>query len=66
MPIVFTTNRKQRPVTDIVRELCNFIDKAAIPTEFESFVKSPRTLVGKKIKQNLEMRIVVDCCGTVE
>ena len=51
MPIVFTTNCKQRPVTDIVKELCNFIDKVALPTEFEPFVKSPRTLVGKKIKQ---------------
>ena len=46
VPIVFTTNRKQRPITDIVKELCDFIYKT-------SFIKDLITLVGKQNKTNL-------------
>ena len=33
-PTILSINQKQKPVTDIVKELCNFIDKATLPTEF--------------------------------
>ena len=49
VPIVFTTNRKQRPITDIVKELCDFIDKATFPMECAKFIEDPINLVGKHI-----------------
>ena len=54
VPIVFTNNRKQRPVTDIAKELCEFIDKSTLPTERAEFIKDPSTLVGKQIKHKFK------------
>ena len=34
VPITFTSSHKQRPVADITRELCNFITKTDIQSEF--------------------------------
>ena len=34
VPITFTSNCKQCPVADITRELCDFITKTGIPSEF--------------------------------
>ena len=50
VPIVFTNHRKQRPVQDIVKELCDFLDQNTVPTEFECFVKNPTSLVGRNVK----------------
>ena len=54
VPIVFTINYKQRPITDIVKELCDFIDKTTFPTECAAFLKDPVTLVGKRIQQKFK------------
>ena len=37
--ITFSKNRRQRPVTDIMNELCEFIDKNVLPTECARFIK---------------------------
>ena len=52
LPIVFTTNRKQRPLMDITMELCDFIDKSTLP---ESFIQNPNSLVGKKVEHRFEV-----------
>ena len=54
VPIVFTTNRKQRPITDIVKELCDFIDKTTFPTECAKFIEDPINLVGERIKHKFK------------
>jgi hypothetical protein len=51
VPIVFTTNRKQRPLKDIIKELCDFIDESTLPTECKSFIRNPTSLIGRKVKQ---------------
>ena len=61
VPITFTSNRKQRPVADITQELCDFISKTGIPSEFAPFLEQPTTLVGKRIKQRFQ-----DECGDPE
>ena len=50
VPIVLTTNSKQRPLKDIVMELCDFIDKCTLPAECESFIRNPTSLIGRKVK----------------
>ena len=60
--IVFTTNRKQRQITDIVKDLSDLIDMSTLPTECVTYIKDPITLVGKQIK----MKTVMICCGTME
>ena len=50
VPIVFTTNSKQRPLKNIVTELCDFIDKSTLPSECESFIRNPTSLNGRKVK----------------
>ena len=54
IPITFTSNRKQRPVADITRELCDFITETGIPSDFAPFLEQPVTLVGKRIKQRFQ------------
>ena len=54
VPITFTSNRKQRPVADITQELCDFISKTGIPSEFAPFLEQPTTLVGKRINQRFQ------------
>ena len=54
VPIAFKINYKHRPITDIVKELCDFIDKTAFPTECAAFIKDPITLVGKQIRQKFK------------
>ena len=54
VPITFTSNCKQHPVADITRELCDFITKTGIPSEFAPFLEQPITLVGKRIKQRFQ------------
>ena len=51
VPIVFTTNRKQRPLKDIIKELCDFIDESTLPAECKSFIRNPTSLIGRKVKQ---------------
>lgn len=53
VPITITSNRRQRPITDIVQELRDFITHS-LPAEFEPFLKQPMTLIGKKIKQRFQ------------
>ena len=66
---MFTTNRKQRPLKDIVQELCDFIDKSTLPEECESFIRNPTSLIGRKVKQRFldEVDGTPTCCysGTV-
>ena len=54
VPIVFTSNQKQRPLTSIVTELRDFINKSTLPAECLAFVKEPIALVGRRIKQTLQ------------
>ena len=54
VPILFTSNRKQRPLTTIVTELCDFINKSTVPSECLAFLKDPIALVGKQIKQRFQ------------
>lgn len=49
VPIVFTTNRKQRPLMEIQQELCDFIDESVLPAECESFIRNPTSLIGRKV-----------------
>ena len=51
VPITFTSNRKQRPITDIIQELHDVIAHSDLPAEFVSFLERPMTLIGKRIKQ---------------
>ena len=46
IPVVFTNNHKQRPIADIAKGLCDFIDKSTLPTESAKFIKGPMFLVG--------------------
>ena len=56
LPITFTSNRKQRPVGDILRELTDFVTEssARISPEILLFLKQPTKLIGKRIKQRFE------------
>ena len=51
---MFTNNRKQRLITDIAKELCDFINKSTLLTESAKFIKDPMSLVGKQIKQKFK------------
>lgn len=50
--IVFSHSRKQRPVSDILKELSDFIDKNS---PFSAILRSPETLVGQKISHKFEI-----------
>ena len=50
VPIVFSTKGKQRPLNNIVNELCDFINSCTLPRECELFIQNPLSLVGKKVK----------------
>ena len=54
VPITFTSNRKQCPITDIIRELHDVIAHSDLPVEFVSFLERPMTLIGKRIKQRFQ------------
>lgn len=54
LPVTFTTNRKQRQVADITKELCDFINKTGVPSDFASFLEQPISLVGKRLKHRFE------------
>ena len=54
VPITFTSNRKQRPITDIIQELHDVIAHSDLPAEFVSFLERPMTLIGKRIKQRFQ------------
>ena len=49
--IVFTSNRKQRPLNDIVKELCDHIDNTPLPVQYDSFIRNPTSLIGRQVKQ---------------
>ena len=51
VPIVFTSNRKQRPLQDIVNELCNYIDNTPLPVHCDCFIRNPTSLIGRQVKQ---------------
>ena len=51
VPIVFTCNRKQRPLKDIEKELCDYIDESKLPINCESFIRNPNSMIGRKVKQ---------------
>ena len=54
VPITFTSNRKQRPFTDIIRELHDVIVHSDLSVEFVFFLERPMTLIGKRIKQRFQ------------
>ena len=54
VPITFTSNHKQRPFTDIIRELHDVIVHSDLSVEFVSFLERPMTLIGKRIKQRFQ------------
>ena len=54
VPIVFTSHRKQRQLTCIVTELCEFINNCTLPANFEAFIEHPNALVGRHIKQRFK------------
>lgn len=68
VPIAFTANRKQRPVEDIVKELCDVIEKDILPAECQSFIKNPTSLIGRRIRHRFvdeESNTSNWCVGTV-
>ena len=68
VPIVFTSNRKQRPLASIVTELYDFINKSTLPAECLAFLRDPIALVGRQIKQRFqdeESGIATWYCGRV-
>ena len=46
IPIAFTAKRKQRSITVVSKELCEFVDENPLPEH----IRNPTSLVGKKIK----------------
>ena len=58
--IVFTHCRKQRPLSDTVQELSDFIDQHF--SECSNYIRDPTTLVGKHI----EHQFVIDDTGNVK
>lgn len=50
--IVFSCSRKQRPVSDILKELTDFIDRNS---PFSAVLCSPETLVGQRISHKFEI-----------
>ena len=48
--IVFSKKGKERPLNDVVMELCHFIDKSVLPAECESFIRNPTSLIGRQVK----------------
>ena len=54
-------------MADITQELCDFISKTGVPSEFAPFLEHPTTLVGKTIKQRFqdESGDPESCVGTV-
>ena len=68
VPIVFTSNRKQRLLASIVTELCDFINKSTLPAQCLAFLEDPIALVGRQVKQRFqdeESGITTWYCGTV-
>ena len=70
VPIVFTSNRKQRPLASIVTELCDFINKfkSTLPPQCLAFLEDPAALVGRQIKQRFqdeESGLATWYCGKV-
>ena len=51
VPVVFTTERKQRSLCDIVKDLCSHMDKNPLPDHCKTYVKDPTSLLGRKVKQ---------------
>ena len=57
LSIAFTCNRKQRPLNDIVKELCDHIDKTKLPVECAPFITNPISLIGRKVKHRFEEEV---------
>ena len=53
VPITFSKSHRQRPLNDIVRELSDYIDEKT-SSELQFFLRDPRALVGRKIKQKFD------------
>ena len=49
LSIPFTSSRKKRPLNDIVKELCDNMDKATLPAECALFFTNPTSLIGRKV-----------------
>ena len=63
--IVFTSNRKQRPLNNIVKELCDYIDINPPPEHCESFIRNPTSLIGRRVKQRfLDGEVACTCTST--
>ncbi len=58
--IVFSHSRKQRPLSEVTKELSDFID--AHTPECSSYIKDPTGLVGKHIQHRFE----IDDAGSVK
>ena len=48
---VLISNRKQRPLNNIVQELCDYIDSNPLPVHCVSFIRNPTSLIGRRVKQ---------------
>lgn len=59
VPITFSSSHKQCPVADITRELCNFITKTDIPSEFAPFLEQPITLLGRESSKGFKMKVII-------
>ena len=51
LSITFTSNRKQRPLNAIVKELCDHIDNNPLPEPCNTFIRNPTLLIGRRVKQ---------------
>ena len=52
--IVFTHYRKQRPLSDIVEEVSDFIDRSTSSSECPVLIEDPKAFVGRQIRQKFQ------------
>ena len=54
VPITFTKGGKQKPLEKIIQEVADFIDSSTAESKYVSFIKSPRSLVGKHVRHKFD------------
>ena len=65
LSIPFTTSRKKRPLNDILKELCDHMDKATLPAECAPFFTNPTSLIGRKVMHRFVDRTPTWYSGTI-
>ena len=52
--ITFTKGGKQKPLQEIIQEVADFVDNSTAMSKYVSFIKSPRSLVGKHVQHKFD------------